>query len=60
MLRSIVTKGFCPKTSAIIRNGSSSAGAPEKWNLLAGVLVERLPIISKAYTPMEQKFTVGR
>lgn len=30
----------------------------EKWDLLAGVLVERLPIITKSLTAMENQYQV--
>lgn len=30
----------------------------EKWDLYAGVLVERLPVISKPLSPLQQEFEV--
>ncbi|EDV38766.1 uncharacterized protein Dana_GF24835 [Drosophila ananassae] len=34
----------------------STIAAPEKWDLYAGVLVERLPVISKSLNPLEKQF----
>lgn len=34
----------------------STAAAPEKWDLYAGVLVERLPVVSKSLNPLEKQF----
>lgn len=43
--------------------GAAGAGAvtgktKEKWDLLAGVLVERLPVVTKTMEPIEAKFKV--
>ncbi|KAM8710320.1 hypothetical protein ACLKA7_017019 [Drosophila subpalustris] len=35
---------------------TSAAGAKEKWDLYAGVLVERLPVVSKTLSPLERQF----
>lgn len=35
---------------------TSTAGAKEKWDLYAGVLVERLPVVSKTLNPLERQF----
>ncbi|XP_017059556.1 39S ribosomal protein L46, mitochondrial [Drosophila ficusphila] len=34
----------------------STAAATEKWDLYAGILVERLPVVSKTLSPLEKKF----
>lgn len=33
-----------------------STATAEKWDLCAGVLVERLPVVSKSFTPIEKQF----
>lgn len=40
---------------AISRRLYSTAPA-EKWDIFAGVLVERLPVVSKSFTPLEKEF----
>ncbi|ALC44811.1 mRpL46 [Drosophila busckii] len=35
---------------------TSAAGAKDKWDLYAGVLVERLPVVSKTLNPLERQF----
>ncbi|KAH8385298.1 hypothetical protein KR200_003971 [Drosophila serrata] len=39
-----------------LRRTQSTAAAPEKWDLYAGVLVERLPVVSKSLNPLEKQF----
>ncbi|XP_055608746.1 39S ribosomal protein L46, mitochondrial [Uranotaenia lowii] len=38
------------------RKATSTGTSREKWDLFAGVLVERLPIITKSMEPLEAKF----
>lgn len=43
-----------------VRWSSQAAVKPkEKWDLYAGVLVERLPVIERDLTPFEQEYSVG-
>ncbi|EDW17620.1 39S ribosomal protein L46, mitochondrial [Drosophila mojavensis] len=35
---------------------TSTQGAKEKWDLYAGILVERLPVVSKTLNPLERQF----
>ncbi|XP_017134918.1 39S ribosomal protein L46, mitochondrial [Drosophila miranda] len=51
MLRRFVQVGARQVTRA-----QSTAAAQEKWDLYAGVLVERLPVVSKKLSPVEQQF----
>jgi len=39
-----------------LSRSQSSAAAAEKWDLYAGVLVERLPVVSKSLNPLEKQF----
>ncbi|KAH8296507.1 hypothetical protein KR054_007135 [Drosophila jambulina] len=39
-----------------LRRTQSTAAASEKWDLYAGVLVERLPVVSKSLNPLEKQF----
>ncbi|KAH8380366.1 hypothetical protein KR009_010199 [Drosophila setifemur] len=39
-----------------LRRTQSTSASAEKWDLYAGVLVERLPVISKALNPLEKQF----
>ncbi|XP_053685206.1 39S ribosomal protein L46, mitochondrial [Sabethes cyaneus] len=38
------------------KSPATASAAKEKWDILAGVLVERLPVITKTMTPLEAKF----
>lgn len=38
------------------RTFASVAGSKEKWDLYAGVLVERLPVVSKEFNELEKEF----
>ncbi|XP_033161378.1 39S ribosomal protein L46, mitochondrial [Drosophila mauritiana] len=51
MLRRLVQVG----ARELSRPQSSTASA-EKWDLYAGVLVERLPVVSKSLNPLEKQF----
>lgn len=42
------------------RTNVTVANTKEKWDLFAGVLVERLPVITKSLTPMEKEFKVRK
>lgn len=45
--------------NSFVKLRHASAAAPkEKWDLFAGVLVERLPIITKSLKPLEQEYMV--
>lgn len=39
-------------------SGAVAGKSKEKWDLLAGVLVERLPVVTKTMEPIEAKFKV--
>ncbi|KAH8275020.1 hypothetical protein KR018_010072 [Drosophila ironensis] len=51
MLRRFVQAG-----ARELRRTQSTSASPEKWDLYAGVLVERLPVVSKALNPLEKQF----
>ncbi|EDW76856.1 uncharacterized protein Dwil_GK16633 [Drosophila willistoni] len=51
MLRRLVQISSKPLTRP-----QSTTAAKEKWDLYAGVLVERLPVVSKSLNPLEQQF----
>lgn len=50
--RAVLTRQVSTKVSI------TTAAAKEKWDLYAGVLVERLPVITKTMAPIEVKFKV--
>lgn len=57
----LITKSFLHTGRSIVRQVSSKAATAnpvtkEKWDLYAGVLVERLPVITKTMAPIEAKF----
>lgn len=43
----------------LIKRAPMTTATKEKWDLYAGVLVERLPIVSKSLTPTELEYTVS-
>ncbi|EDW50117.1 39S ribosomal protein L46, mitochondrial [Drosophila sechellia] len=51
MLRRLVQVG-----ARELSRAQSSTASPEKWDLYAGVLVERLPVVSKYLNPLEKQF----
>ncbi|KMY96948.1 39S ribosomal protein L46, mitochondrial [Drosophila simulans] len=51
MLRRLVQVG-----ARELSRAQSSAASAEKWDLYAGVLVERLPVVSKSLNPLEKQF----
>ncbi|EDV50226.1 39S ribosomal protein L46, mitochondrial [Drosophila erecta] len=51
MLRRLVHVG-----ARELSRAQSSTATAEKWDLYAGVLVERLPVVSKALNPLEKQF----
>jgi len=51
MLRRIVQVG-----ARELSRAQSSTASAEKWDLYAGVLVERLPVVSKSLNPLEKQF----
>jgi len=59
MIRKIVTTVISKNILQINRNVTNIA-KKEKWDLYAGVLVERLPIITKSLTPIETEFKVKK
>lgn len=42
-----------------IKSAAMSASRAEKWDLLAGVVVERLPIITQTLKPIEKEYLVS-
>lgn len=38
--------------------GAAMSARTEKWDLLAGVVLERLPVISKTLKPIEKEYLV--
>lgn len=61
----MITKSVLGNGRAILMRYASTkataASAPvkEKWDIYAGVLVERLPVITKTMAPIEAKFKVS-
>lgn len=57
MLRQTVN---CVKNRLLpqIRNQSTAANAEGKWDLLVGVQIERLPIITKTLNKLERDYQV--
>ncbi|EDW92905.1 39S ribosomal protein L46, mitochondrial [Drosophila yakuba] len=51
MLRRLVQVG-----ARELSRAQSSTATAEKWDLYAGVLVERLPVVSKSLNPLEKQF----
>lgn len=51
--RAIVLRHASTKATA------ASKSAIEKWDIYAGVLVERLPVITKTLSPIEANFKVS-
>ncbi|XP_016972605.1 39S ribosomal protein L46, mitochondrial [Drosophila rhopaloa] len=51
MLRRLVQVGVRE-----LSRSQSTVASPEKWDLYAGVLVERLPVVSKSLNPLEKQF----
>lgn len=47
------------KTIALTARSASTAAPKERWDLCVGVLVERLPIVSKKFNEIETEFMVG-
>lgn len=54
MFRNIV------KTAALGWRSASSAAPKERWDLCVGVLIERLPVVSKDFNEIEKEFMVGQ
>jgi hypothetical protein len=46
------------KTIALSTRSASSAVPKERWDMCVGVLVERLPIVSKKFNEIESEFMV--
>lgn len=62
MLRRAVTTllhNGVPATNQI-KGAAMSAARAEKWDLMAGVLVERLPVITQTLKPIEKEYLVIR
>lgn len=55
ILNTIVINGASHQRLSCVKMSTTNK---EKWDLLAGVLVERLPIITKSLTPMEKEYQV--
>lgn len=53
MFRSIIKR-----TLAISVRNASTGASKERWDLSVGVLIERLPIVSKKLTKIEAEFAV--
>lgn len=47
-----------PGANSAIKGAAMSAVRQEKWDLYAGVLLERMPIITKALEPIEKEYLV--
>lgn len=58
MLRRIVSASH-QTAYQLVRWSSQAAAKPkEKWDIMAGVLIERLPVISRDLTPFEKEYSV--
>lgn len=58
MIRSLITKSGLSKNLFQLRSCSSLAGSKEKYDLFAGVLVERHPVITKELKDIEKEYLV--
>ena len=67
MFRQVFQRSFVNGTTAqklVCKRFNATAAAStetpkEKWDIFAGVLVERLPVITKSLTEIEQQYQVG-
>lgn len=48
-----------PAANAVGKGAAMSAARKERWDLYAGVLVERLPVITKPLQPIEKEYLVS-
>lgn len=46
--------------NAVVKGAAMSAVRQERWDLFAGVLLERMPIVTKALDPIEKEYLVQR
>jgi hypothetical protein len=46
------------RNSILNKNMATIATSKDKWDLFAGVLVERLPVLSKTLEPIQKEFQV--
>jgi hypothetical protein len=46
------------RNSILNKNMATVAISKDKWDLFAGVLVERLPVLSKTLEPIQKEFQV--
>lgn len=58
MLRRILCASQSTGMQWVRCSSLNAVQAKEKWDLLAGVLVERLPVVSRELTPFEQEYSV--
>lgn len=47
-----------PRANAVAKGAAMSAVRQERWDLYAGVLLERMPVITKALEPIEKEYLV--
>lgn len=60
MLRRAFNTFLIPKYAAQVNDTVVSTIKAEKWDLFAGVFVERLPIITKTLTALEKEYQVSQ
>jgi hypothetical protein len=58
MIRNLVAKNIVFRNLVQPRNVTTASQTKEKWDLFAGVLVERMPIITKELNSMEKEYLV--
>lgn len=59
MLRKVISSALFNNNLSIIRRTASTVSKNEKWDLFSGVLIERLPVITKTLAPIELEFQVS-
>lgn len=59
MLRKVISSAFLNNNLSILRRTVTTTTKTEKWDLFSGVLIERLPVITKSLTSMELEFQVN-
>lgn len=58
MIRSLVMRNIACRSLNQLRQLATAAQTKEKWDLFAGVLVERQIVITKELNPMEKEYSV--
>lgn len=56
MFRKLIQLSINQQLIKVRTNSTTSTGVKEKWDLYAGVLIERHPIVSKTLTPLEKQY----